>query len=634
MRIYELAKELGIDSKELIERLKGMNFPVKNHMSSVDSDTAEVIKHEIEDSTKKEIEGNLIEVDFPISVKELSVRLNKKPSEVLKVLLKEGKLYNINYNLDEKTARAVAYLYKVNLAKKPSPEEEISWVSSQGQEKRSPVVTLMGHIDHGKTSILDYIRKSKIVSKETGGITQHIGAYHLDLDKGSITFLDTPGHETFTAMRARGADVTDIVIIVVAADEGVKPQTSEAIDHAKQAGVPIIVAINKIDKPNANVDMVKQHLSKHDLVPEDWGGKTTTVEVSAKTGKGIDDLLDIIILHSDIMELKALFDRAAIGVVIEAKLSRGRGPVATVLIEQGTLKLSDICVCGTWWGKVRALHDDRGKLVNKAHPSFPVEVIGLNGVPVPGDKLFVVANEKKARDIVEHRKEEEREKKQTKPMHLKLEDLHKKMQEESLKQLKLVLKADVGGSLEAISDALGKFPSQEIEIQFVHKGVGAINLSDVLLAEVSDAVVMGFKVNVDPPAKRAARTKGIQVRVYQIVYELIDDVKAALEGMLTPQIRRVFMGRAKVNKVFKLSRMGVIAGCIVQKGKIIRGARCELTRDNKVIVDGKVTSLKRFKDDAREVLEGFECGIGIGYSDIRDGDYMDVFSEEIISRKI
>jgi len=634
MRIYELAKELGIDSKDLIEKLKVLNFPVRSHMSSVDSETAEIIKHEIEDLKKREIENNLVEVDFPISIKDLAVKLNKKPSEILKVLMEKGKFYTINQNIDDETAIQLAYLYKVNLKRKPTYEEQILKVKPQELEKRAPVVTLMGHIDHGKTSILDYIRKSKIVEKEMGGITQHIGAYQVELEKGSITFLDTPGHQTFTAMRARGANVTDIVVLVVAADEGIKPQTVEALDHAKQANAPIIVAINKIDKPNVNIDMVKQKISKYNLVPEDWGGKTVVVGVSAKTGEGIDELLEMIILQAELMELKASYSRPAVGVVVEAKLSKGRGPVATVLIQQGTLKVSDVFVCGVWWGKVRAMYDDRGKLMEKALPSHPVEVVGLNGVPTPGDRIFVVPDEKSARQIGERRKEEEEKKKQRAPVHLRLEDLHKKIKEENLKQLKIILKADVGGTLEAVEDALKKFSTSEVEIQFVHKGVGSINFSDVLLAEVSDAIIVGFKVDTEIQAKEAARNKGVQVRVYQIVYELIDDIKAAIEGMLTPHLKRVFLGRAKVLKVFKLSRTGVVAGCIVEKGKIIRSVYCQLSRDNELIFEGKVVSLKRFKDDAREVTEGLECGISIGYEDVKENDYIDVFLEEIVERKL
>ncbi len=634
MRIHELAKELGVDSKELLKKLKKLNFPVKSHMSSVDEETAEIIKHEVQDLTEKEIESNVIEVDFPITIKDLAVKLNKKPSELLMELIKQGKFFTINQNLDEKTASDIAYSYKVNLRKKPSKEEEILQVESKELKKRAPIVTFMGHIDHGKTSILDYIRKSKVTEEETGGITQHIGAYQVAMDKGKITFLDTPGHETFTAMRARGANITDIVVIVVAADEGVKPQTIEAIDHAKASESPILVAVNKIDKANANPDMVKQQLSKVDLVPEDWGGKTTTVGVSAKTGQGIDELLDLIILQADLMELKADYERPALGVVVEARLSKGKGSLATVLVKEGTLKIGDWCVCGLYWGRIKAMHDDRWHNVTEALPSFPVEILGLNGVPNPGDQLLVVPDEKSAREIVEKRREEEKKKKIAPPAHLKLEDLQKSALAGQIKQLKVVLKADVGGTLEAVEGALAKIPSKEVELSIVHRGVGALNSSDILLAEVTDAIVVGFKVAIDAQVRELAKSKGIEVRSYQIVYELIDDVKAAVEGLLAPQIKRTFLGRAKVKAVFKLSKAGIIAGSMVEKGKIIRGSSCQLYRDNDVIFEGKVHTLRRFKDDVKEVGEGFECGIGINYDKISEGDIIDVFSEEVITRRL
>ena len=633
MRIYTLAKKLGIDSKELIDKLKELNFPVKSHMSSVDDETAQIIKHEIEDLKRKEIESNVIEVDFPISVKDLAVKLGKKPSEILKVLISKGKFVTINNILDEDTASSVAYSYKVTLKQKVAYEDKIFKIDSSNMKKRAPVVTLMGHIDHGKTSILDYIRKSRITDKETGGITQHIGAYRIESPKGDITFLDTPGHEAFTAMRARGANATDIVVLVVAADDGVKPQTVEAIDHAKATNTPIIVAINKIDKPNANIDMVKQGLSRQGLVPEDWGGKTVTVGVSAKTGKGIDELLDMIILQAEIMELKASYEQPAVGVVIEARLSRGKGPVITVLVQQGVLRKGDVCVSNVFWGRVKAMHNDRGRTVDKAYPSHPVEVVGLNGLPSPGDHIFVVPDEKKAKEIIVKRKEKEKSK-NTATEHVRLQDLHKRIEENKIKQLKIILKADVGGTLEAVKESLKKFSSDEVKINFIHKGVGLINYSDVLLAEVSDAIIAGFKVGIEPQAKEYARKKGIEVRIYHIVYELINDVKSALEGLFTPQIKRVFVGRAKVKEVFKLSKAGIIAGCVVEKGKIMRAKPCDLIRDNEIITKSSIISLKRFKDDVREVGEGMECGISIDYRDIKSGDYIDVFLEEKIERKL
>ncbi|MDD5194792.1 MAG: translation initiation factor IF-2 [Candidatus Omnitrophica bacterium] len=634
MRIYELAKELGIDSKELVEKLHGLNFPVKNHMSAVDKDTAEIIRHEIGAMKKQEIEDNVIEVDFPVTLKDLAVKLNKKPSELLGDLIKEGKFLNINQALNEELARQIAYKYKVNLQKKPTAEEVILKSESKDLRPRGPIVTLMGHIDHGKTSLLDYIRKSKIAEKETGGITQHIGAYQVSLPKGKITFLDTPGHETFTAMRSRGANVTDIVVLVVAADEGVKPQTEEALDHAKAAGVPIMVAINKIDKSTANPDMVKQQLSKLGLLAEDWGGKTIAVGLSAKTGQGVDEFLELILLQAEIMELKADYGRQAVGIVIDAKLSKGKGPLAAILVQEGCLKLGDWCVCGLYWGRIKAMYDDKGNPLSSAAPAHPAEILGLNGVPNPGEQLLVVPDEKSAREIIEVRREEVEKKKLNAPAHFKLEDLYKKIKEEHIKQLKIILKADVGGTLEAVDAALMKFSGAEVELNIVHKGVGAINASDVLLAEVTDAVVVGFKVTIDTQARDLAKRKGIETRVYQIVYELLDDIKAALEGMLAPQIKRIFVGRVRIKEVFKLSKSGIIAGCVVEKGKALRGAACQVTRGTEIVHEGKVQSLKRFKDDVREVAEGVECGCSVGFDGIQAGDIIDIFSEETIARRL
>jgi translation initiation factor IF-2 len=635
MRVHELAKQLGIDSKELVRKIISMNVAVKSHMSAIDDDTAEIIKHEFTDQAEKEIEKNVIEVDFPITVKDLAIKLEKKSSEILTDLMRAGKMMNINQGLDEKTASDIAHIYKINLKAKPTMEEAIMRVpTSSNLQKRCPIVTIMGHIDHGKTSLLDYIRKTTVAAKESGGITQHIGAYQVKTSKGIISFIDTPGHETFTAMRARGAHVTDIVILVVAADDGVKPQTIEAYDHAKAAKVPVIVAVNKIDKPNANLDMAKQQLSKIGLTSEDWGGKTTIVGVSAKTGKGVDELLELILLQSELMELKADYDRAAMGIVIEARLSKGKGPLATVLVQGGRLKAGDWVVCGVVAGKIRAMLDDHGNSVSEVLPGQPAEVSGLEGVPNPGEQFMVVPDEKSARQIVTQRKEEEARKKLLKPnVHLKLEDLYKKMTEENLKQLKIILKADVGGTLEAVEAAMAKISSTEVELAIMHKGVGTINSSDVLLADVTDSIIVGFKVPVDDQARDLGKQKGVEIRTYQIVYELLDDVKGALEGLLTPQIKRTFLGRARIKTVFKLSK-GIIAGSTVEKGKITRGAPCQVYRGTDIVYEGKVVSLKRFKDDVREVAEGYECGISVGLDSVQPDDVIDVFHEESVARKL
>ena len=635
MRVYELAKELGLDSKEFLKKLKEMNFPVKSHLSIIDEETAQIIKEEFRTLKEKEISKNIVEVEFPLTVKDFSVKLGKKPSEIVQLLLRKGKFLNINQNIDQELAKDLAYQLGFTLKEKASLEEELierEILDESRAKPRPPVVTLMGHIDHGKTSLLDFIRKSRLTEKETGGITQHIGAYQVETPKGKITFIDTPGHETFTSMRARGANLTDIVVLVVAADEGVKPQTEEAISHAKAAGVPIVVAINKMDKPQAQPDMVKQQLSKLGLSPEDWGGQTITVLVSAKTGEGIDELLEMLLLEAELLELKADYQRPALGVVLESKLSKGLGPVATVIVQQGTFRVGDVVVCADQWGRVRLLRDDRGNSLKEAYPSMPVELVGLGGLVSAGERFIVVPEEKEAIRIVEKRREKKEEK--VIPEHVRLENIYEKIKRQELKEFKVIIKADTYGTLEAIEDILKKIEVPSIEIKILHKGVGIINLSDVILADASDALILGFKVNVEPQASKKAQEKNIQIKTYQIIYELISEVKSALEGLLEPKIERVFLGRAKVKKVFKLSKAGVIAGCIVEKGRILRNAFCRVLRTGEVVFEGRVSSLKRFKDDVREVLEGFECGIGVGFNDIKEEDVIEVFIEEAKTRKI
>lgn len=576
-----------------------------------------------------------MEVEFPLTVKDFSVKLGKKPSEIVQLLLRKGKFLNINQNIDQELAKDLAYQLGFTLKEKTSLEEELierEILDESRAKPRPPVVTLMGHIDHGKTSLLDFIRKSRLTEKETGGITQHIGAYQVETPKGKITFIDTPGHETFTSMRARGANLTDIVVLVVAADEGVKPQTEEAISHAKAAGVPIVVAINKIDKPQAQPDMVKQQLSKLGLSPEDWGGQTTTVLVSAKTGEGIDELLEMLLLEAELLELKADYQRPALGVVLEAKLSKGLGPIATVIVQQGTFRVGDVVVCADQWGRVRLLRDDRGNSLKEAYPSMPVELVGLGGLVSAGERFIVVPEEKEAIRIVEKRRG--KKEKKVIPEHVRLENIYEKIKKQELKEFRVIIKADTYGTLEAIEDILKKIEVPSIEIKILHKGVGVVNLSDVILADASDALILGFKVNVEPQASKKAQEKNIQIKTYQIIYELISEVKSALEGLLEPKIERVFLGRAKVKKVFKLSKAGVIAGCIVEKGRILRNAFCRVLRTGEVVFEGRVSSLKRFKDDVREVLEGFECGIGVGFNDIKEEDVIEVFTEETKTRKI
>ncbi|MFA5089887.1 MAG: translation initiation factor IF-2 [Candidatus Omnitrophota bacterium] len=581
-----------------------------------------------------------LELELPITVKDLAVRLQDKPSFLIKNLMGIGLMVGINQLLDEPTAAKVCQKYGYEVKKALSQEEVALFVHQEQDEKallkpRTPVVTFMGHVDHGKTSLLDAIRKTKVTESEHGGITQHIGAYRVSLPQGNITFLDTPGHEAFTAMRARGASITDIVVLVVAADDGIMPQTQEAIDHARAAGVPIIVAINKIDKPQADINKVKKQLAAVNLTAEDWGGKTITVLVSAKTSEGIDNLLEMIILESQMLELKANPERQAKGVVIEAKLTPGRGPVATLLVQNGTLHLNENIIVGKYYGKIRAMQNYLGQAIVKAPPSYPVEVSGLGGVPQTGEQFYVIGDEKTARQLAQQRQEEEKQQQLKSVKRISLEDLHIQIKEGRLKELKLIIKADVQGSLEAIKEVLGKINVTEIKIVIIHEGVGSVNSSDVVLAAASDALVMGFNVAVEDPARIIVSREGIDVRTYNIIYELANDIKAALEGILEPKIKKIFLGRVEVRKVFNLSRSGLVAGCFVTKGRIARSDVLSLIRNGSEIFEGKLSSLKRFKDDVRDVQEGFDCGLTIaGFADLQVGDVIEAYAIEKIARKL
>lgn len=581
-----------------------------------------------------------LELDLPVTVKDLAVRLQEKPSVLIKALMDMRIMVGINQNLEEAVAVKLCEKYGCRVKKAPGKEEVILLRHQQADDPkslqfRSPVVTLMGHVDHGKTSLLDAIRQTKVAESEHGGITQHIGAYRVHLPHGEITFLDTPGHEAFTAMRARGASITDIVILVVAADDGIMPQTEEAIDHARAAGVPIIVAINKIDKPQAEIDRVKKQLQKLDLTPEDWQGKTITVCVSAKTGSGIDDLLEMILLEAQMLELKANPQRSARGVVVEAKMAKGRGPVATLLIQNGTLHLNDNIIVGNFFGKIRAMFNDRGHSVTEASPSFPVEVLGISGIPLAGEQFFALEDEKEAKELAAMRLENERQQQIKTIKRISLEDLHAQIQEGKIKDLKIIIKADVQGSLEAIKETLNKLNVSEIKLNIIHTGVGNINTSDVILAVASNALILGFNVVADERAKEIAAKEGIDVRTYNIIYELANDIKAAVEGMLAPKIRKVFLGRAEIRKVFRLSRSGTVAGCFVTKGKINRTSLVDLVRNSEVVFEGKLASLKRFKDDVRDVAEGFECGMSVsGFDSIMEGDIIEAYEIEKIARKL
>ncbi len=493
----------------------------------------------------------------------------------------------------------------------------------------------MGHVDHGKTSLLDLIRKSKITETEHGGITQHIGAYKVVLDKGEITFLDTPGHEAFTAMRIRGANITDIVVLVIAADEGVMPQTIEAIDHSKAADVPIVVALNKIDKPQADLDRVKKQLSDLGLTPEDWGGKTVTVSVSAKTAEGIDTLLEMMLLEAEMLELKANYDKEASGVIVDAKLTKGKGSLATVVIQNGSLHQGDIIIAGTYFGRVKAMLDDHGRPMQIAGPSTPVEILGLSGVPRAGEQFYAIDDEKKAREICLQRQELEKQKQMQYTPRISLEDLYSKIKEGQIKELKIILKADVQGSLEALRDSLQKLPTEEVKLNVIHSGIGTINNSDVVLAVASDAVIVGFHVDIAPQAKEQAEKEGVDIHLYRIIYDAINEITSALEGLLEPKIKKRFLGQIEVRQVFKLSKSGIVAGCFVKKGEINRNANVDLIRNGQKIYEGKISSLKRFKDDVREVQEGFECGITLSnHDDIKTEDIIEAFEIEKITRKL
>lgn len=573
-----------------------------------------------------------------ITVAGLAQKMSIKAAEVIKSMMKMGAMATINQVIDQETAAIIVEEmgHKPKLLKENAVEDIVLDEEARGELVfRAPVVTIMGHVDHGKTSLLDYIRSTKVTSSEAGGITQHIGAYHVDTEKGMITFLDTPGHEAFTAMRARGAKSTDIVILVVAADDGVKPQTVEAIQHAKAGAVPIIVAINKMDKPEADPDRVKNELSGYDVIAEDWGGDTMFVNISAKTGTGVESLLESILLQAEIMELKAQAKGPAKGVVIESRLDKGRGPVATILVQSGSLQRGDILLAGHEYGRVRAMIGDDGKPTLEAGPSLPVEVLGLSGSPNAGDDVIVVPNEKKAREIALFRQGKYREVKLARLRSANLENIFERMSEGEASVLAIVLKADVQGSLEAISDALTKLSTSEVKVNIIASGVGGITESDVNLAIASNAIVIGFNVRADQSAKRLVEQEGVDLRYYSIIYDLIDEVKAALSGLLKPEYQEKIVGLAEVREVFRSSKFGSIAGCMVIEGMIKRNLPVRVLRNNVVIYQGQLESLRRFKDDISEVRQGMECGIGVkDYNDVKEGDHIEVFETLEIARKI
>lgn len=642
IRVYELAKMLGMSNKELMKMLADLGIEVKTHMSSIDSETAQIVEEALGDGESREeteTAGEREKISLPrgATVSEVAEALGVKPSEAVKALVAAGHMIPATAVLGEDAAEVLSRTYGKDLVfveteeKKPSVSRRAA-PKGKKLEVRAPIVTVMGHVDHGKTTLLDYIRKTKITEREAGGITQHIGASTLEYEGKKIVFLDTPGHEAFTAMRARGAQATDIVILVVAADDGVMPQTVEALNHAKASGVPIVVAVNKIDKPDARPDRVRQQLADHGLIPEEWGGDTIFVDISAKSGEGIDQLLEMVLLVADMCELKADPTIEPEGVVIEAELDKGKGPVATVIVQQGTLRRGDILLTETAWGRVRAMIDDLGKQVDEAGPSKAVEILGFDRVPQPGEIFRTISSEKEARQAIDDRVQEQKKAEAEPSRRITLEDLYGKMQKGETPSLKVVIKCDVQGSLEALKSSMQKLETDEVQINFIHEGVGRISESDVMLASASEAIIIGFNVRPDSNAKKMAEAEGVQIRLYRVIYDVIDDVRSALEGMLTPTIKENVIGQAEVRAVFKVPKAGKIAGCFVQEGQIKRNAKVRLIRDGVVIWDGSLDALKRFKDDVREVKAGYECGMNLAnFQDVREGDILEAY--ELVEEK-
>ena len=674
IRVYELAKELRVPSKVLINVLMDeFGVEVKNHMSVIEDEDAALIKEllagseanselvaeyeaelaeEVNNAAKKkkkrkkgseddnlEQDVEVIEIGKTITVKELAEKLNKPVNDVIKTLIFTGVMAAINQEIDFETAEKVAEKYEVAVYEKEEENtleefEEETDVEEENLAKRPPIITVMGHVDHGKTSLLDAIRKSKVTSTEAGGVTQHIGAYTVEVNGETLTFLDTPGHEAFTAMRARGAQITDVVILVVAADDGIMPQTVEAINHCKAANVPMIVAINKMDREGANPDRVKQELTEHGLVVEDWGGDIIAVPVSAKTRENIDTLLEMVLLTSEMQELKADAGRKAKGTVVEAKLDKGRGAVATLLVQNGTLHMGDSIIVGSTYGRIRAMFDDSGKKIKSAGPSIPVEVLGLSEVPAAGDRFTVVKDEKTARNMAEARKEKIRQESFATSHRVSLEDLYSQIKEGSVKELSVIVKADVQGSVEAIKASLEKLSTDDVKVRVIHGAVGAISETDITLAAASNAIVIGFNVRPDNNAVAASERDGVEVKTYRVIYDAIEDIKSAMIGMLDPEYKEVVLGTAEIRATYKISNVGTIAGGYVLTGKLVRNADVRVIREGIVIFESKLASLKRFKDDVKEVNAGYECGFSVEkFNDIKEGDIIEAYTMEAVQRK-
>lgn len=690
IRVYELAKQYGVSSKEFVEELHGYGIPIKNHMSTLDAETVQLIETErnaakpppaeppeakVEPpSTKKKTkkakkvaavstidEAKAVEaktgipkedaaigeekavttvpqIQEGVTVGLLASELGFKGTEMIMRLMKLGIMASINQRLDYEILQAISDQFGFEAVRRLTLEEQILKDEPDDAATlvaRSPVITIMGHVDHGKTSLLDAIRQSNVMDTEAGQITQHIGAYHVELESGSVVFLDTPGHAAFTAMRARGAQVTDIVVLVVAADDGVMPQTVEALNHAKAAGVPILVALNKMDVENARPDYVKQQLSEYDLVPEEWGGQTIFVEISAKERIGIEELLEMLLLEAELLELSANPDKPARGTVAEAKLDKGRGPVATVLVQSGTLHVGAAFVAGRYYGKVRAMIDDRGQRVKSAPPSTPVEVLGFTGVPEAGDQFFAVDSERDARTLSESRQEQHRATQLGPQSRVSLDDLFDQIREGDIKELNIIVKGDVQGSVEAVFDSLQRLSTDEVKINVIHQAVGGITETDVLLASASNAIVVGFNVHPTTGALIAKENEDIDVRTYSVIYNLISDVQSAMEGLLEPEVREVVVGRGIVRELFRTPRMGTIAGSYVNWGRIIRNYALRVLRDNRLIYEGQVDSLRHFKEDVTEVQANYECGIGVSaFDDFKVDDVLECYTHERIPRSL
>ncbi|MBI1883706.1 MAG: translation initiation factor IF-2 [Chlamydiae bacterium] len=687
MRVHELAKELGVSSKDLIAKLKELGIEAKNHMSALETEAISKVRQAMQPSTQK-VEGpqkmqskpvsqeipreeeppkkeevvsptqeekvevplatqlqqekKILELSLPILVKDAALEFGVGVNLLIAKLIDLGERVTLNDFLrDEDIVSLLGSELGFEIQYVQKKEDALEKISEPEEEKpknlvpRPPVVTFMGHVDHGKTSLLDQIRKTKVVDQESGGITQHIGAYQVSLKGGKITFLDTPGHEAFTLMRARGAQATDVVVLVIAADDGIMPQTEEALDHCRAANVPIMVAANKMDKPGVNSEKVKRQLSEKGLLAEDWGGQTIVCEVSAKTAQGIDHLLEMILLQAEIMELKADPDLSGRGIVIESKLTTGRGVTVTILVRQGTFRVGDALVCGTTFGRIKALFDDQGKMLREAGPSTPVEVLGLSEVPEVGIQVKVVKSEKLAREIAEKKKQELKNLEELQPKKVTLEDIFQQISEAKLKELKLILKADVRGSLEALRSSLAGVKSEEVQLHIIHEAVGDISENDVMLASASQAVIVGFHVRLSGKVKDLAKKEGVDLRTYSIIYEIVDDIRKALEGMLEPIQKEVVLGHAIVRQVFELSKSGKVAGCGISDGKASRSAKVRVLRKGEVLCESSIQSLRRFKEEVKEVREGLECGIRVeGFSEMEEGDTLEFFEIQKTAQKL